>query len=130
MIQPEIFISYRRRIDGEAAARLAGELRGQFGDGQVFLDTDHHSIPPGTDFPTRLEQAIEQAKVILVVSEPVTDILRATTSIPKEISPWVVYWCLQKGGGNLDWTRPLTNRNTQVELNLVPDVLATDRIRG
>jgi hypothetical protein len=64
----DIFISYRRNIDGEAAARLTRELRDFFGESKVFLDVT--SLTPDAQYPQRLRDAVSDAKVILPIISP------------------------------------------------------------
>ncbi|MEU6544667.1 4a-hydroxytetrahydrobiopterin dehydratase [Streptomyces sp. NPDC046859] len=63
-----IFISYRRE-DGAAEAWLLQEkLSDQLGGAAVFLDTS--SVSPGTIWPDRLRQALDNASAALVVIGP------------------------------------------------------------
>lgn len=87
-MEADIFISYRRNIDGESAARLTGELRSIFGDSQVFLDVDHASIPPGTEFPQRLRDAVTNAKVVLAIISPRWLEELVSRNFDKEVGAW------------------------------------------
>jgi TIR domain/DnaJ C terminal domain len=60
-----IFISYRRADSEHAAGRLADALIREFGRDQVFMDVD--AIEPGVDFVERIQQALAQCRVMLVV---------------------------------------------------------------
>ncbi|SPL92528.1 PASTA [[Actinomadura] parvosata subsp. kistnae] len=64
----EIFISYRRADSGAVAGRLYADLQHAYGEAAVFMDTS--SIAPGAVWPKRLEEALAQAKVVLVVMGP------------------------------------------------------------
>lgn len=66
--QCDIFLSYRRDDVPGAAGRLAAELIEHFGPNRVFLDT--HSIKPGADFGDRIQQALDQSKVMVCVMGP------------------------------------------------------------
>lgn len=64
----QIFVSYRRE-DGAAEAWLLQEkLSDQLGGAAVFLDTS--SVAPGTIWPDRLRQALDNASAVLVVIGP------------------------------------------------------------
>ena len=60
-----IFISYRREDSAGYAGRLADALESRFGAGGVFRDVD--DIGPGEDFVQRLESALGECAVLLVV---------------------------------------------------------------
>ncbi|MGW2938081.1 4a-hydroxytetrahydrobiopterin dehydratase [Streptomyces sp. NPDC001156] len=63
-----IFVSYRRE-DGAAEAWLLQEkLSDHLGGAAVFLDTS--SVSPGTIWPDRLRQALDNASAVLVVIGP------------------------------------------------------------
>jgi hypothetical protein len=64
-MRDSVFISYRREDSRDAAGRLAQTLKGRFGDGKVFFDTE--SIGGGEPFPERLKTALGGARVALVV---------------------------------------------------------------
>ncbi|MFC5832958.1 4a-hydroxytetrahydrobiopterin dehydratase [Nonomuraea insulae] len=61
----DIFISYRHSDSSARAGRLQAALRQAFGEHSVFMDTS--SILPGEVWPKRLQAALDQAKVVLVV---------------------------------------------------------------
>jgi len=63
-----IFLSYRRSDSNHAAARIYAILSRFFGRQAVFFDV--HSIPEGRDFPHYLEEALRQARVVLVLIGP------------------------------------------------------------
>jgi hypothetical protein len=63
-----IFLSYRRSDSNHAAARIYAILSRFFGRQAVFFDI--HSIPEGRDFPHYLEEALRQARVVLVLIGP------------------------------------------------------------
>ncbi|OYW24837.1 MAG: hypothetical protein B7Z55_01040, partial [Planctomycetales bacterium 12-60-4] len=60
-----IFISYRRDDSAYVASMLAQKLTADFGAGSVFMDVDN--IPIGVDFRKHLQNAVEQADVLLTV---------------------------------------------------------------
>ena len=60
-----VFISYRRDDSAYVALAVRDELERRFGKGSVFLDVA--SITPGQDFPERIEQAMQQSDVLLVL---------------------------------------------------------------
>jgi serine/threonine protein kinase len=60
-----IFISYRREDSIDATDRMFERLAAHFGHENVFMDFD--TIPPGTDFRLRLQQAVDQAGLVLAV---------------------------------------------------------------
>ncbi|KOG31061.1 4a-hydroxytetrahydrobiopterin dehydratase [Streptomyces resistomycificus] len=63
-----IFVSYRRE-DGQAEAWLLQErLTARLGGAAVFLDTS--AIPPGSVWPDRLRQALDNASAVLVLIGP------------------------------------------------------------
>lgn len=65
VVRDSVFISYRRS-DARADARgLAHELSSRLGADHVFLDTE--SIEGGQDFPERIQEALDRARVVLVV---------------------------------------------------------------
>ena len=63
-----IFISYRRSDAGGHAGRLHDRLVQWFDTDALFFDTEH--IQPGDDFPQRLVDGIDTAKVVLVLVGP------------------------------------------------------------
>lgn len=60
-----IFISYRREGGAGFSGRLAGDLGRRFGADEVFRDVE--DIASGEDFVTRLERALRDCRVLLVV---------------------------------------------------------------
>ena len=62
---PGVFISYRRKDTDGHAGRLAEDLRGRYGEEQVFIDVD--SIGGGVDFEQRIEHALDVSDVAFVL---------------------------------------------------------------
>lgn len=60
-----VFISYRRADTRDFAGRLADRLRTSPGIGEVFIDVA--GIEPGADFQSRIEGALADSAVCLVV---------------------------------------------------------------
>lgn len=60
-----IFISYRRDETRNVAGRLYDRLTTIFGRDQVFRDI--YTIPGGADFPSRIEEAVTSAKVVIAL---------------------------------------------------------------
>ena len=60
-----IFICYRREDTQPTAGRLYDRLVGKFSKEAVFMDID--SLAPGVDFVKKLEEAVEQCDVMLVL---------------------------------------------------------------
>lgn len=65
---PKIFISYRRTDAIDAVRALYFQLRLRFGFNQVFMDVS--AISAGEVWSNRLEQAISDATVVLIVIGP------------------------------------------------------------
>jgi hypothetical protein len=63
-----VFISYRREDSKYFADQLARDLRGHFGEEEVFLDLN--DIPPGAKFDSEIARRIKLSKVVLVVIGP------------------------------------------------------------
>lgn len=63
-----IFVSYRRADEPFAVDQLVERLRNVFGDAALFVDVA--AISPGEQFPSRLEEEIASASVVLVVIGP------------------------------------------------------------
>ena len=63
-----VFISYRRNDASANAGRLCDWLKRQFGDDNVFLDTE--KIAPGDAFPRVLEQRLAASDALLAVIGP------------------------------------------------------------
>jgi len=68
MAAPNIFLSYRRGTDGNAASRLYRLLSQEFGEERIFFDID--SIPIGVDFHDHLDQQVAQCGVFIAVIGP------------------------------------------------------------
>jgi pterin-4a-carbinolamine dehydratase len=66
--RPLVFISYRRIDSAPAARLLSGDLRTIFSLGSVFIDTNDIRI--GTNWPTRIDERLQAASVLLVVIGP------------------------------------------------------------
>ncbi|HEX6689378.1 MAG TPA: toll/interleukin-1 receptor domain-containing protein [Solirubrobacterales bacterium] len=62
---PTIFISYRRRDTGGHVGRLREDLKKRYGERAVF--TDFGSIPPGAKYRKKIEEALKDSDVALVV---------------------------------------------------------------
>jgi hypothetical protein len=60
-----IFISYRHDDTSGEAGHLAADLRKRFGRESIFIDID--TIAPGTDFETRIDQALSACHVTFVL---------------------------------------------------------------
>ncbi len=60
-----IFISYRRDETKDVAGRLYDRLTTIFGKDKVFRDI--YTIPAGADFPSRIEEAVASAKVVVAL---------------------------------------------------------------
>ena len=61
----KVFISYRREDSRHVADRIYDRLAAHFGRDTIFKDVD--SIPLGADFRTKLQEAVEQSGVMIVV---------------------------------------------------------------
>lgn len=66
--RPRIFVSYRRADSGGHAGRLFDGLRADYGSGALFLD--HDTIRGGEDFTAALQQAMDDANIVLAVIGP------------------------------------------------------------
>jgi hypothetical protein len=64
----KIFISYRRQDCPKIVDRIAGHLRQELGDDQVFKDVD--SLDVGENFFEKIQAALTAADVLLVVIGP------------------------------------------------------------
>jgi hypothetical protein len=62
---PRVFLSYRRDDTAGVTGRIHDQLRSRFGDESVFRDVD--SIPSGLNFRERLERAVSECDVLLVL---------------------------------------------------------------
>ncbi|UVT16520.1 MAG: TIR domain-containing protein [Nitrospira sp.] len=65
---PRVFISYRREDSAGWTGRLAGFLREQLGNNQVFMDID--TIPAGVDFAEYIRTSIGSCEALVVVIGP------------------------------------------------------------
>jgi hypothetical protein len=63
-----VFINYRGEDSHSYGALLYTELKGRFGEDQVFLDAE--TIPAGADFEVELLGAVRTARVLLAVIGP------------------------------------------------------------
>ena len=63
--RPRVFVSYRRRDGGHAAARLADKLKDDF---DLFWDLK--KIKAGNDFPRAIQQAVEGSHIMLALIGP------------------------------------------------------------
>ena len=63
-----IFLNYRREDSAGWAGRLSDYLIAELGGGSVFMDIDR--IPPGEDFPTAIDRALDACVCMLVVIGP------------------------------------------------------------
>lgn len=61
----KIFISYRREDSVYICDRIYAALAQQFGQENIFRDTS--SIPPGANFRKRIEEAVNNCDILLVV---------------------------------------------------------------
>jgi hypothetical protein len=67
-VSRDVFISYRRDDASSEAGRLADEIRHQFGQDSVFLDTSDTRL--GENWPEALRSAVERASVVVAVIGP------------------------------------------------------------
>ena len=63
-----IFISYRREDSQDAAWALADKLASRYGQANVFLDRE--AIGLGDEWRARVDHALEQARIVLVMIGP------------------------------------------------------------
>jgi serine/threonine protein kinase len=63
--KPIIFLCYRREDSFDATHRLYEQLSARFGEKSVVMDVD--TIPPGEDFRSFLEKAVNRCGVMLAV---------------------------------------------------------------
>lgn len=61
----KIFISYRRDDSADVCGRITDHLIGRFGKSAIFKDVD--SLHGGEQFPARLQAALQQCDIALVV---------------------------------------------------------------
>ncbi len=62
---PKVFVSYRKTDTEGVAGRLAAALGARFGEHRVFFD--RHTIAAGERFDDRIETAVANAEVVLVL---------------------------------------------------------------
>lgn len=63
----KVFVSYRRTDHG-IAGRITDHLIGQLGAGTIFFDAD--GIGSGTNYETRLREALDACDVLITVIGP------------------------------------------------------------
>lgn len=68
MRRDRVFVSYRRSDVPATVAAVHAILVDEFGDGEVFVDTE--AISPGDEFPRRLRNELTRAAFVLVVIGP------------------------------------------------------------
>lgn len=61
----DIFISYRRQDSADIAKKIYNSLAKVYGKERIYLDV--HNNKPGAIFPEEIRQALNRAKVILVI---------------------------------------------------------------
>jgi formylglycine-generating enzyme required for sulfatase activity len=61
----QIFISYRRSDSQANTDRIYASLVKAFGRKAIFKDVD--DIPPGVDFPSYLQNKVQDAKIVLII---------------------------------------------------------------
>ncbi|GAA2362141.1 toll/interleukin-1 receptor domain-containing protein [Dactylosporangium salmoneum] len=69
-----VFINYRTGDGHQSAAHLNRELRREFGEEKIFLDST--DLPPGAAFPPELDRRLRDCTVLLVLIGPNWLILR------------------------------------------------------
>ena len=102
----DLFISYRRG-DGGWAGRLYGDLEQAF---DVFFDTSRNNIDWGDLFPQRIEDALAECRVCLVVVGP----------------EWVSGDNLQRMANPDDWVR----REIEIALQAYPRIRTVPVLTG
>jgi len=60
-----VFVSYRRNDNPDAAGRIYDALKDEFGKNSVFFDID--AVPPGVDFEHHLDLQVAKCDVMVVV---------------------------------------------------------------
>lgn len=63
-----VFISYRRDDSGGQTGHLFDDLKGRFGDNEIFRDLE--GLDPGVEYPDALNQALTDCVVVLVIIGP------------------------------------------------------------
>jgi hypothetical protein len=63
-----VFLNYRVKDEPLGAAAIYHELASQFGDDQVFRDTD--SLHPGDHYPDEIRRALRQSDIVLALIGP------------------------------------------------------------
>jgi len=66
--EPQIFLNYRRSNAEWRADRLYDALADEFGEEQVFKDTD--TIAPGTDYALVIQEALTRTDVVVALIGP------------------------------------------------------------
>jgi hypothetical protein len=86
---PYFFISYRRSDqEGRYLAHMIfRELRARYGEHSVFLDVD--SLSPGLSFPAKVNRALDQTDVVLVIIGSAW--MRILTERISDSTDWVRY---------------------------------------
>ena len=64
-----IFVNYRRQDSRAYAGRLTKDLKGYFGESQIFQDID--TIEPGIDFVKAINSAVGSCTVMLTIIGPI-----------------------------------------------------------
>jgi hypothetical protein len=82
--EPRVFISYRRRDTARDAGRLYDAVTGRLGANSVFMDTD---LGPGTDFVERIQQAVSDCDVMLVIVGPHWATVESSDGSPRLADP-------------------------------------------
>src|SRR5215467_11708917 len=102
---PTAFISYRRQDSSAASRWIADSIEKIFGSNSVFIDTE--AIRLGTNWRARLDEALEQAEVLIVM------IGRSWLTIPDEIGlPRLIH--------RNDWVRNEIARALSRDIPILP----------
>ncbi|MCC9705941.1 hypothetical protein E4N62_12180 [Streptomyces sp. MNU76] len=107
----------RTSIDDLAHEKLGTvkAIESQFRDASRYLQEKFENMSQklGTGswrvVSARGDVSAESRPLLSPGREPITDMLRALSPLPKDVSPWVPYWRLESFGGYLDWTCPVDN---------------------
>jgi hypothetical protein len=67
---PKIVISYRRRADSDVTGRVFDRLVLRYGKESVFRDIDNDNIPYGIDFRKAINDALQNADVLIAIVGP------------------------------------------------------------